>query len=198
MVVNHARLGKKVRLGRAYRLFARERHQIEEAFPGDVIGVVNPGTFALGDVLTTGAAGQSVEIPRFPSEHFAGLVSTDISRYKQFQRGLSQLEEEGAVQIFHDKAGLRREPIVGVVGELQFDVVLARLRDEYGVDARIEHAPYECARWLESDDGGKMQMLRGMLSCVDRNQKPVLLFGSKWELDYFQGQNPGVVLSEIS
>jgi peptide chain release factor 3 len=198
MVVNHSRLGKKVRLGRAYRLFARERHQIEEAFPGDVIGVVNPGTFALGDMLTTGGDAPSVEIPRFPSEHFAALLNTDIARYKQFQRGLSQLEEEGAVQIFHDRAGVRREPILGVVGELQFDVVLARLRDEYGVDAKIEHAPYECARWVISDNDGKVQMLRGMLACVDRDQRPVYLFASKWELDYFQSQNPDVVLSEIS
>ena len=151
MVVNHARLGKKVRLGRAYKLFARERQPIDEAFPGDVIGVVNPGTFALGDMLTTGGGLPSVEIPRFPSEHFAALVNTDIARYKQFQRGLSQLEEEGAVQIFNDPSGLRREPILGVVGELQFDVVLSRLHDEYGVDARIERAPYECARWVESD-----------------------------------------------
>ena len=198
MVVNHARLGKKVRLGRAYKLFARERQPIDEAFPGDVIGVVNPGTFALGDMLTTGNDIASVEIPRFPSEHFAALVNTDIARYKQFQRGLSQLEEEGAVQIFNDPSGLRREPILGVVGELQFDVVLSRLRDEYGVDARIERQPYECARWVESDESrGRVPVLRGMLACVDRNQKPVYLFSSKWELDYFQGQNPDVRLAEI-
>jgi peptide chain release factor 3 len=199
MVVRHPRLGKSVRLGRAYRLFARERELIEEAYPGDVIGVINPGTFALGDMVTTGPNVTQTEIPRFPTEHFAVLVNTDIAKYKQFHRGLSQLEEEGAVQVFYSLGGARREPILGVVGELQFDVVTTRLRDEYNVETRLERRPYECARWLKDGlRGGEVpRTTRGMLACVDHHDDPVYLFASHWELEYFQRQNPDLGLSEI-
>ena len=198
MIVNHGRLNKKVRLGRAYKLFGRDREIIEEAYPGDVIGVINPGTFAIGDVVTTGNDIPDVDIPRFPPEHFAVLVNADIARYKQFQKGIEQLEEEGAVQVFYSGDGTRREPVLGVVGELQFDVIIARMRDEYGVETRLEHRNYECARWLNPNrqESERPHLLRGMLSCVDGGGQPAYLFSSKWECDYFQGQNPDVELLE--
>jgi len=200
MLVNHPRLNKKVRLGRAYKLFGRDRELIEEAFPGDVIGVINPGIFAIGDVVTTGPDVPDVAIPRFPPEHFAVLLNSDISRYKQFHKGLVQLEEEGAVQVFYADDGARRDPILGVVGELQFDVITARMRDEYGVETRLERRPYECARWLRTGNETKErpQLLRGMLACVDGRQLPAYLFSSTWEVEYFQRQNPGLELLEIS
>jgi peptide chain release factor 3 len=195
-----ARLGNQVRLGRAYRLFARERQPIEEAFPGDVIGVINPGQFAIGDTISAGLLLRFTAIPRFSPEHFGALVNTDIARYKQFQKGLAQLEEEGAVQVFYAIDASRQEPILGVVGELQFDVVAARLREEYGVETRLERRSLTRARWLPGGNGALTgaQVMRGCLTCRDREGRPVILFPSDWEVDYFQRQNPDIELSDIA
>ena len=119
--------------------------------PGDIIGLVNPGQFAIGDTLHSGAPLRFLDLPRFPAEHF-GRVRLQDTRYKQFDEGLRQLEEEGLMQVFYVTAG-RREPIVGVVGALQFDVIASRLRTEYGVAVDIEPAGYTVARWLGNPDG---------------------------------------------
>ena len=200
MTVHHLRLGRDVRLSRAFRLFAREREPIEEAFPGDVIGVVSPGLFTIGDVVTTGEPIPFARIPRFPPEHFGVLVNGDISRYKQFHKGLMQLEEEGAVQVLHAEDSHRREPILAAVGELQFDVVLSRLWDEYGVKARIDRLPFTCARWVRADSPALDQMslsLRSKRRCRDRQGRMVILFSSAWDLEYCQKENPDVTFIEM-
>lgn len=199
MIVSNSRLGNKVRLGRAYRLFARERQPIEEAFPGDVIGVINPGQFAIGDTITAGSPVQFAEIPRFPPEHFAILVNTNVARYKQFHKGIAQLEEEGAVQVFHAMDASRPEPILGVVGELQFDVVVARLADEYRVETRFEHLNLSRARWLARGHSvlPQLRIMRGSVLARDRKGQPVLLFASDWGIDYFRKQNPDIELLEM-
>jgi peptide chain release factor 3 len=200
MAVYHPRLGQRVQLSRAYRLFAREREPIEEAFPGDVIGVINPGPFTIGDTITAGPPVQFANIPRFPSEHFGALTNGDINRYKQFHKGLSQMEEEGAIQVFHAESGIRREPILAAVGELQFDVVLARLRDEYGVAAQIRRLPFTCARWIKGSEATLDRLIlprRGTLCCRDRQGRPVVLFSSTWELEYCQKENPDITLLEV-
>ena len=200
MVVHHSRSGKKIRLGRAYRLFARERDLIEEAFPGDVIGVINPGTFGLGDTVSSGKPVHFVEIPRFSPERFSSVFLSDISRYKQFNKGLRQLEEEGAVQVFRAADNNRPEPILGVVGELQFDVVVARLRDEYNVQARLERLPQTVTRWLEPGrkSVADLRLTRNILVCRDSNERLALLFQASWDLDYFQRQNPDIQLFSIA
>ncbi|MEX0763005.1 MAG: peptide chain release factor 3 [Dehalococcoidia bacterium] len=200
MTVHNPRLGRNIRLTRAYRLFARDRELIEEAFPGDVIGVINPGLLAIGDTISTGDPVQFADIPRFSPEHFGVLENNDIGRYKQFHKGLSQLEEEGAVQVLHAASGSRREPILAVVGELQFDVVLARMRDEYNVDARIQRLPYRCARWVKGGQAtlDKMKVPgRSVLVCRDLKNQPILLFTSTWEMEYCQRENPEVEFQEV-
>jgi peptide chain release factor 3 len=200
MLVSHPRLGKNIRVSRVYRLFAQERETIEEAFPGDVIGVINPGLFAIGDTITSGKPLQFPEMPRFSPEHFGLLRSQDMTKYKQFHKGLSDLEEEGAVQVFHDSRGLRKEPILAAVGELQFDVVLSRLRDEYSVDAQIERLPYQAARWVSGPDAAMskfLSTLHGSLVCKDRKERPVVLFQSDWNVRYYRDENPGVTFSEV-
>ena len=127
MAVSNSRAGKLIRATRAYRFFGRDRETITEAYAGDIIGLVNPGQFAIGDTVHTGAPLKFLDIPRFPPEHFGRLRLQD-TRYKQFDDGLRQLEEEGLMQVFYVESG-RREPIVGVVGALQFDVIKSRLRD---------------------------------------------------------------------
>jgi peptide chain release factor 3 len=192
MVVSNSRLGKSLRASRAYRFFGRDRETISEAYPGDIIGLVNPGHFAIGDTLHSGAPLRFLDLPRFPAEHF-GRVRLKDTRYKQFDDGLKQLEEEGLMQVFYVAAG-RREPIVGVVGALQFDVITSRLRTEYGVAVEIEPAGYALARWLGGPAGPTPAVGGQSAVAMDRQERRVLLFGSEWELQYFQRHHPDVVL----
>jgi peptide chain release factor 3 len=188
MQVMNSRIGKPIRASRAYRFFGRDRETIDVAYAGDIIGLVNPGQFAIGDTLHTGAALRFSGVPRFPAEHF-GRVRLLDTRHKQFDEGLRQLEEEGLMQVFY-AGGDRRSPIVGVVGALQFDVITSRLRTEYNVVAEIEPASYTVARWV-ADASRAIPLLTGKITLVaDRNEHGALLFGSEWELQYFERQNP--------
>ena len=192
MVMLNSRVGKPLRASRAYRFFGRDRETIGVAYPGDILGLVNPGQFAIGDTLHTGAPLRFPDLPRFPAEHF-GRVRLQDNRYKQFDEGLRQLEEEGLTQVFYVTAG-RREPIVGVVGALQFDVIASRLRTEYGVTVDIEPAAYTAARWL-ADPAPPAPAPGGQGAiALDRKARPVLLFGSEWELRYFERHHPGLSL----
>ena len=200
MPVFNPRLAKEVKLTRAFRLFAREREPIEEAFPGDVIGIISPGLFAIGDTVTTGKQLRYAEIPRFPPEHFAVLHNKQISRYKQFNKGIEQLEEEGAIQVLYPEDVQRREPVLAAVGVLQFDVVLSRLEQEYGVEARTEILPYSCARWVVGEKEAidrVFHLRRHDRQFRDSHGRMVLLFSSTWEFDYCQRENPGVKFLEM-
>jgi len=197
MLVHHARLGRAVRMTRPHRLFARERETIEKAYPGDVIGFVNPGLFQIGDAVSTGTPVEFDRIPRFAPEHFATLRAKQVTRQKQFQKGLEQLEEEGAMQVFTLHEGLRSEPILAVVGELQFDVLDSRLATEYNVETTITHLPYKLARWVDRDvdDVARMTLPSKSRVAVDTAGRAVVLFASEWELEYAQKENPGVVFA---
>src|SRR5262249_15021967 len=138
MAVMNSRIGRPLRASRAYRFFGRDRETVNEAYAGDILGLVNPRQFTIGDTLHTGVALRFSAVPRFPAEPF-GRARLNDTRHKQFDEGLRQLEEEGLMQLFYIE-GQRREPIVGVVGALQLDVITSRLRTEYGVDAQIDTA----------------------------------------------------------
>ncbi len=192
MVVFNSRVGRPIRASRAYRFFGRDRETISVAYAGDIIGLVNPGQFAIGDTLHSGAPVQFLGVPRFPAEHF-GRVRLQDTRYKQFDEGLRQLEEEGLMQVFFVAAG-RREPIVGVVGALQFDVITSRLRTEYGVEIEIDPATYTAARWV-ADPAQKLPSLGGQSAVAeDRKGRRVILFASEWEVQYFERQHPTIAL----
>jgi peptide chain release factor 3 len=192
MSVTNSRAGRAIRASRAYRFFGRDRETINVAYAGDIIGLVNPGQFGIGDTITSGASVRFLDLPRFPAEHF-GRVRLQDTRYKQFDEGLQQLEEEGLMQVFYLTGG-RREPIVGVVGALQFDVIVSRLRTEYGVDAQIEPATYSVARWV-ADPAQRLPSLGGQtVVATDRQERRVLLFGSEWERQYFERQHPSIAL----
>ena len=166
------------------------------AYPGDIIGLVNPGHFAIGDTLHVGAPVRYPDLPRFPAEHF-GRVRLQDTRYKQFDEGVRQLEEEGLMQVFYVSAG-RREPIVGVVGALQYDVIASRLRTEYNVLVDIEPAGYSLARWLGNTPGPVPSPGGQSVVAVDRQERRVFLFASEWELQYFQRHHPDVELLDES
>jgi len=199
MMPYHSRLGRKVRISRAYRFFAREREIVEEAYPGDVIGLANPGLFNLGDTLCSGKILRFDAIPRFQPEHFCILRNRGIGKYKQFNKGIVQLEEEGAIQVLFFSDNLRREPILAAVGQLQFDVVVARLRAEYGVETSVDTLPLTCARWVEWDPKWQKEIVWPTASrlAYDRDGRRVAMFSSEWELKYCMENNPGVIFREL-
>jgi len=198
MLLVNGRLGETVRAARTYKMFGRDRQTSNEAVAGDIVGLVNPGRFAIGDSLYQGRPVRFTAIPRFPAEHFARLRLND-SRHKQFDDGVRQLEEEGSVQVLFPKSG-GRDPVVGVVGSLQFEVIASRLTNEYNVDSRVEALSFHCARWVYGD-ADLLADLKGLdhsvMQATDRQGRPVLLFPTAWALQYAERQNPGVQFAEV-
>jgi peptide chain release factor 3 len=194
MSVQNARLGRQVRLTRPQKLFAQDRVIMEEAYPGDIVGLTNPGVFQIGDTLCTGQPVQFKGMPRFAPEHFAVLRNKRIEKYKQFQKGIEQLGEEGVVQVFYDVDAARREPILAAVGRLQFEVVQFRLMSEYGVETILESTPYSHVRWLDGDaDALKtMRFFHGSRRVEDNSGNSAALFDGDWSLNYMQEQHPKV------
>ena len=196
MLVTNARHAESVRLSRPSRFFGRDRETVEIAFPGDVVGLVNPGRFAIGDTLYAGRRVRFPRIPHFPAEFFGALRLRDV-KFKQFEEGIRQLEEEGLMQVVFPIYG-KREPILGVVGALQFDIVEARMKNEYGVTCQVDKLPHVAARWIEEDPGGLLKLPQGVLETVDRDERRVLLFQSDWELQYTQRENPALRLLAVA
>ncbi len=200
MSVVHAQSGKNLRLQRPYRLFANEREIIDEAFPGDVIGLPSRGDFFIGDTLCEEGSFRFAPIPRFHPEHFALLRNKDISKQKQFIKGLRQLEMEGAVQVLYNMDALKREPILAVVGELQFDVVRARLENEYSVPTMLEHLPITVARWVtgERSDILKIADRSSVVLCQDVEQNYVALFREEFYLRWTNEKFPDLEFTMLS
>ncbi len=186
MTVTHSQTGKQHRLQRPYKVFATEREVIDEAVAGDIIGLPSGGDLGIGDTLCTGSTVRFPAIPRFQPERFALLHNRVLNRLKQFTKGLAQLEREGAVQVLHSVDALKREPIVAVVGELQFDVLRSRLENEYGVLTDTEPLPYSVARWVV----GPEEIIAGIahrndvVLTRDSNGHYVALFSSPFYLRY--------------
>lgn len=195
MSVINERLGSTVRLSRVYRFFGRDRETVPEAYPGDVVGLVNPGRLAIGDTLYAGRRVRFPPIPQFPAERFAYLRPADV-RHKRFDEAVRQLEEEGLMQVFIPQTGLRH-PVIGVVGSLQFDVIEARLQSEYGIRCVLEPLPHVAARWPvpESDQTRPLTLTTsGVMTIKDRQGRDVILFESAWELRFVTEANPGIRL----
>jgi peptide chain release factor 3 len=185
MQVKHVRTGKPIRLAAPTQFLARERTHVEEAWPGDVVGIHDRGNLRIGDTLSADGELEFQGIPRFSPEHFARILIGDPMRRKQLDTGLQQLSEEGAAQVFYAESLTGPAPIVGAVGKLQFDVLLHRLEHEYGVSARLEPMSYRFARWVE----GPMDEVErvagggyGRTLVYDSKQKPLILFDSEWTM----------------
>jgi peptide chain release factor 3 len=200
MTVNHARTGKVVRLSRPQKLFAQERESIDVAYPGDVIGLNNPGVFAIGDTIYTGQKLEYEGIPYFSPELFATLRNPNPSKFKQFQKGVSELREEGAVQIMYSVDEAKREPILAAVGQLQFEVVQFRLQNEYGVETILDSLPYSVARWVEGGWEALKQVGRlfNTTTVKDSMGRPVLLFRNEWNCQQLEGDHPELKLTAIA
>ena len=188
----HAQSGKTMRLLRPYKLFASEREIIDEAYPGDVLGLPNTGDFAIGDTLCTGTPIRFAPIPRFQPEHFALLRNTDLNKQKQFTKGLQQLESEGAVQVFFNVNAFKREPILAVVGQLQFDVVQSRLKVEYNVPTVLERMPHTDLRWIKGPESAIEKLPERTEAIIARDLRDnwVALFSTSFFLRYYTEKYP--------
>jgi peptide chain release factor 3 len=191
------RTGNKVRLPRALRIFGRDRQTMDQAYPGDIIGVVCPGELLLGDTIFQGQPVRYPGVPQFSPEVFASVTCPDTSRRKQFDRGIGQLVEEGAIQLFHSK-GSRREAILAAVGQLQFDVVQFRLETEYNAPARVQWLPYKHARWYRSETIDEaIKIPYGCKLVVDSLGSDAVLVQSEWDLKSLQRDNPSTRFEAI-
>jgi peptide chain release factor 3 len=194
MEVTNVRSQKKLKLSRPQRLFAQERETVETAFPGDIIGLTNPGAFMLGDTVTTNAKIKYDEVPEFVPEVFARLSNMDVSKLKNFEKGIEQLCQEGLVQLFWNPKSITREPILGAIGRLQFEVVQYRLLAEYGVKTHIEPISYEIIRWLDGDAAEIKGIYWGSsaVGLEDNYGVPVALFSTEWGCSYQVEQHPKI------
>ncbi|MFM2418242.1 MAG: hypothetical protein RL385_2965 [Pseudomonadota bacterium] len=198
MEVHHFRLNKEIRLKRPQGFFGQEREAIDEAWAGDVIGLFDPGIFRIGDTLCTGAPIAFETVPRFSPEHFARLRLRDPMKRKQLQKGIDQLAEEGTVQVFTEK-GREKDPILGVVGRLQFEVLTYRLEHEYGARAEIEMLPYSYARWVDGPKSPEeLTAKRIAMAVLDLDGQPVALMRNEWELNVAIRDNPSWVFNETA
>ena len=200
MAVTHAQTGKKIRLSSSHKLFGRERETVDEAYAGDVIGLVGHAEFRIGDTLTEDPAIVYDEIPRFAPECFAYLHATTTSQYKRFREGLDQLLQEGVVQGLTVRDTTNRAPLLAAVGPLQFEVVQYRLQSEYGAESRLENASWELLRWVSPDVPeetlGALLLPSGVKLATDTAGQPTILFPSNWAMNYFTKQNPAIGLSD--
>ncbi|MEL7503489.1 MAG: peptide chain release factor 3 [Cyanobacteria bacterium J06554_6] len=200
MVVSHARSGKNVRLSHPQKLFGQGRQSLDEAYPGDVIGLNNPGAFAIGDTIYQGQRLEYEGIPFFSPELFAYLKNPNPSKFKQFRKGVAELREEGAVQIMYSADEAKRDPILAAVGQLQFEVVQFRLQNEYNVDTLLDPLPYSVARWVTGgwealDKAGR---LFNTVAVKDSYGRPVLLFRNEWNCQQVEGDHPELKLSKTA
>ena len=201
MEVNHVQGGKKVKLSQPQQMMAQERHIVEEAYAGDIIGVFDPGIFSIGDTLCTSNEKFEFEgIPTFAPEHFARVRQMDTMKRKQFVKGINQIAQEGAIQIFQEFNTGMEEIIVGVVGVLQFDVLKYRLENEYNVEIKLEQLPYEHIRWIENKNEINVNAISGtsdMKKIKDLKDNPLLLFVNSWSVNMVLERNPDLKLSEF-
>jgi len=199
MDLNHAQSGKTLRMLRPYKLFASEREIIEEAYPGDVLGLPNTGDFAIGDTLYSGAPVRFAPIPRFQPEHFALLRNTDLGKQKQFTKGLLQLESEGAVQVLFNVNAFKREPILAVVGQLQFDVVQSRLKVEYNVPTTLERLPHTHLRWIKGPAAAIDKLPERSEAIIARDSRDgwVALFSTTFYVKYYAEKFPELRFVEL-
>ena len=200
MAVIHTRTGRKLRLSSSHKLFGRERETVDEAYPGDVVGLVGHSDFHIGDTLAVDASIAYAEIPRFTPECFAWLQSPSTAQFKRFREGLEQLLQEGVVQSFLIKDSTQRVPLLGAVGPLQFEVVQYRMQTEYGAESRLEHGPWKILRWAQPESGVSLEgtlLPTGARLAYDVADQPVLLFTEQWACDFFAERNPKIQLSAL-
>ena len=200
MEVYHVQGGKKMRLSQPQQIMAQDREVVEEAYAGDIIGVFDPGIFSIGDTICTpGMNVQFKGIPTFAPEHFAKIRQKDTMKRKQFVKGITQIAQEGAIQMFQELGGGMEEVIVGVVGILQFDVLKYRLENEYNVDIVMEPLPFQFIRWITNAfiEPKTLDLASDTKRIQDMKGNYLLLFTSQWSINWALEHNKGLMLEEF-
>lgn len=200
MEVYHMQGGKKIKLAQPQQFMAQDREIIDEAYAGDVIGVFDPGIFAIGDTLCDAAHKLEFNrIPTFAPEHFARVSQKDTMKRKQFTKGITQIAQEGAIQVFQELNLGMEEIIVGGVGVLQFDVLEQRLKSEYNVEIKMDILPYQCVRWIEDQslDPNTLNLNSDTKRVKDLKGRNLLIFLNNWGMKWALDQNKGLVLNEV-
>ncbi len=194
------RTGKRIRLSSAHKLFGRDRETLEEAWPGDIVGILGHSDFRIGDTLTEKSGVEFAPMPTFAPEIFAYLHSDTTAQFKRFRDGLDQLLQEGVVQVIQMPGATARVPMLGAVGQLQLEVVQYRLKSEYGADSRLERTSWQIMRWIHpSTDPAVIEAINWPTSCqvaIDQMGRKVILFDGQWGMQYFMDKNPKVILSD--
>jgi peptide chain release factor 3 len=201
MEVYHVQGNKNVKLSVPITMMATKRHIVEKAYAGDIIGLFDPGIYSIGDTLLKSKDKFEFEgIPTFAPEHFARVRQVDTMKRKQFVKGVEQIAQEGAIQIFQEYQTGMEEIIVGVVGVLQFDVLKYRLENEYNVEIRMENLPFEHIRWIDESPVPveKITGTSDMKRVKDMKGRPLLLFAHDWSIRMVEERNEGLVLSDFA
>ncbi len=192
------RTGQTLKLSKPHTFLGSERELLDEAWPGDVVGLFDPGELRIGDTLYVGPRVEYQGIPRFAPEYFARVKLKDPMRRKHLSAGLQQLSAEGAIQLFTRPELGDQDPFLGAVGQLQFEVLLHRLENEYGVKSILDPSPFRMARWIRGDAGlAWMKARRDYTIVDDRHGRPVVLGESPWPLQYALRENPGLELLDV-
>jgi peptide chain release factor 3 len=206
MVVTHQRTGKQVRLSSSHKLFGQERETVDEAWPGDVIGLVGHDAFGIGDTLTEDRTLLYNEIPRFPPEVFSYISNPTAGDAKKYRAGLEQLLQEGVVQSFTAKNAPPGATLLAAVGPLQFEVVQWRLQSEYGAESRLAPTPWTVLKWVaipesmkgpKGFDTSRVVVATGVSFGADKFENPVVLFPNDWTMRYFAEKNPELKLRDL-
>jgi peptide chain release factor 3 len=200
MEVNHVQAGNKIKLTQPQQFLAQDREIIDEAYAGDIIGVFDPGIFSIGDTLCESPKKFKFEgIPTFAPEYFARVRTMDTMKRKQFIKGVTQIAQEGAIQVFKELYIGLEEIIVGVVGVLQFEVLEYRLKHEYGVDIKMDRLAFKYIRWIEETpmEVDKLNLTSDTKRVKDFKDRSLLLFQSDWAISWALEHNKGLVLSDI-
>jgi peptide chain release factor 3 len=189
MTALHSRSGKTTKLNYPFEIFGRDRSIVDEAYPGDVIGLTNPGLFQVGDTLSERTMLSMTTFPRFAPEIFAKVWPKSGSFSKSFRKGIEQLREEGVIQIFTEADG-NPTPLVGVVGELQLELFSWRMENEYNELVRLERQPYTRTRWIVGD----LRPSNNVPIVMDDHGRRVALFKNEWEINYTMERTEGLKL----
>jgi len=193
----HVRTGKKLRLANSTLLMARDRHEVEEAFPGDVVGLFDPGIFRIGDTLSDKGSFRFAGIPSFSPEHFVKVKVGEAGKRKSLAKGLEQLTQEGLIQLFSEPDAGSAAPVLGAVGPLQFEVLKFRMQTEYNVDLRFSPINLKIARWPRGKwDPADFRHLLSTKLLEDREGQPVLLFDNQHTVRWIQEKHPDLELAE--
>ncbi len=197
----HVQAGKPVRLSQPQQMMADERQVINEAYAGDIIGVFDPGIYSIGDTVCSQKRKVKFEgIPTFAPEHFSLIEQKDSLKRKQFVKGVEQIAQEGAIQIFHEPNSGMERVIVGVVGVLQFEVLEHRLKNEYNVEVNRNDLPYQYIRWIKNRDIDvkKLNLTSDTKWVQDFKGNNLLIFTSEWNINWALERNEGLILEDFS